>query len=153
MTIFNRKHKYESDLKKIINTLNDINETLRNYNQDNNFTGDETLEKLDQEVGKRIGGFRNKEKEIAYSLIASELGSEHSSYFMVISAVIAVFMSSMSMAISVSNKNSVNIVDIAALIATILSLGIILIVSIFSIKGSRDRYVDHAVYEILSKRP
>ena len=43
MTIFNRKHKYESDLKKVINTLNDINETLRNYNQDNNFTGDETL--------------------------------------------------------------------------------------------------------------
>lgn len=114
---------------------------------------EEALEKLVQEVGERIGGFRNKEKEIAYSLIASELGSEHSSYFTVISAVIAVAMSSMSMAIYVSNKNGVNIVDIGAPIATILSLGTILVVFIFSIKGSRDMYVDHAVYEILSKRP
>ena len=101
------------------------------------------LEKLVQEVGERIGGFRNKEKEIAYSLIASELGSEHPSHFAVISAAIAVAMSSMSMAISF--KNDVGIVAIAALITTILFLVIILIVFIFSIKGSRAMYVNHAV--------
>ena len=153
MSIFNRKNKNENDLKKIINTLNDINETLRKYNQDKNFTGDKDLEKLVQEVGERIGGFRNKEKEIAYSLIASKLGSEHPTYLTVISAAIAVAMSSISMAISVSNKNDVDILYIVASTMTILFLGIIVLVFMFSIKGSRDMYVNHAVYEILSKRP
>ena len=152
MSIFNRKNKNENDLKKIIDTVNDINETLRKYNQDKNFTADKTLDKLVQEVGERIGGFRNKEKEIAYSLIASKLGSEPPTYLTVISAVIAVAMSSMSMAISFSNKNDVGIVAIAALIMTILFAVIIVLVFMFSIKGSRDMYVNHAVYEILSKR-
>ena len=154
MSIFNRKNKHENDLKKIINTLNDINETLRKYNQDKNFTGDKTLEKLVQEVGERIGGFRNKEKEIAYSLIASKLGSsEYPSYLTVISAAIAVAMSSMSMAISLLNKNDVDILYIAAPIIAILFLGMICLNFMFSIKYSRDMYVNHAVYEILSKRP
>mgnify|MGYP000969424062 CR=1 FL=1 len=114
---------------------------------------EEALEKLVQEVGERIEGFRNKEKEIAYSLIASELGSEHPTYLTVVSAVIAVAMSSMSMAISVFNKNDADILYIAAPIMTILFLGMILLVFMFLIKGSRDMYVNHAVYEILSKRP
>ena len=114
---------------------------------------EEALEKLVQEVEERIGGFRNKEKEIAYSLIASELGSEHPTYLTVVIAVVAVAMSSMSMAISLLNKNDVDILYIAAPIMTILFLGMILLVFIFLIKGLRDMYVNHAVYEILSKRP
>lgn len=150
MSIFNRKNKNENDLKKIINTLNDINETLRKYNQDKNFTGDKNLEKLVQEVGKRIGGFRNKEKEIAYSLIASKLGSEYPSYLTVISAAIALGMSFMSLSVSLSNKIDLSI---AALIMFMLFMGFIVLVFIFSIKYSRDMCVNHAVYEILSKRP
>ena len=120
-------------------------------------TGDETLEKLVQEVGKRIGGFRNKEKEIAYSLIASGLRTEPPTYLAVISATIVVAMSSMSMAISLFNKNDVrndvDIMDIGPLIISILFLGIICLGFIFSIKSSRDMDINHAVYEILSKRP
>ena len=112
-------------------------------------SGDKNLEKLVQEVGKRIGGFRNKEKEIAYSLIASKLGSEYPSYLTVISAAIAVCMSSISLTVSLSNKI---VLSIVALIIFMLFMGSIVLVFIFSIKYSRDMCVNHAVYEILSKR-
>ena len=113
-------------------------------------SGDKDLEKLVQEVGKRIGGFRHKEKEIAYSLIVSKLVSEQPIYLTVINAAITASISFMSLFVSLSNKIDASNV---ALIIAILSLGMICLNFIFSIKYSRDMYVNHAVYEILSKMP
>ncbi len=108
---------------------------------------DGDLEKLVREVDKKVGNFQDKEKEIAYSLIASGLCAEQSTHLTTVYSAIAVLVSFTSLFPNYKN----NLVSILFLL--IISIGILLLAFRLSASYHRNMLIDHVAYEILSKRP
>ena len=111
-------------------------------------SGDKDLEKLVREVEKKVGGeFQGKEKKIAYSLIASGLCAEQPTHLTVIYSVIALAVSFISLFPNYKN----DLWSILWISTTFLV--ILLVVFWLSVIYRRSMLIDHAAYEILSKRP
>lgn len=95
---------------------------------------------------KKVGNFQGKEKEIAYSLIASGLCAEQSTHLTTVYSAIAVLVSFISLFTNYKNSVSLLLLCIFSFVILIVAFWLLAIYH-------RDMIIDHVAYEILSKRP